>query len=106
MIIKDSLFMDSGLPNDFWAEAMETFNYLHNRLLTRSKSYGELIPEEAWTNRRQNLSHIRIFGSLVFVDISHKKKSKSDFQKTWVGILIGYNTNTIKHFRVWAPQTR
>ena len=104
--MKDSLLIDSGLPNDFWAEAMETSNYLRNRLPTRSRSHRELIPEEAWTNRRQNLSHIRIFGSLVLVDIPHKKRSKSDFQKAWEGILIGYNTDTTKHFRVWAPQTR
>lgn len=25
---KDSLLIDSGLPNDFWAEAMENSNYL------------------------------------------------------------------------------
>lgn len=30
--MKDSMLIDSGLPNDFWAEAMETANYLRNRL--------------------------------------------------------------------------
>lgn len=77
--IKDSLLIDSSLPNDFWAETMETSNYLRNKLPTRSRSHGKLILEEAWTNWRQNLSHIRIFGSLVLVDIPHKKRSKSDF---------------------------
>lgn len=45
--MKDSMLIDSGLPNDFWAEAMETANYLRNRLPTRSKNYGEVIPEES-----------------------------------------------------------
>lgn len=28
VIIKDSLLLDSGLPLDFWAEAIDTANYL------------------------------------------------------------------------------
>lgn len=44
--IKDFLLLDSGLPLDFWAEAMDTANYLQNRLPTKSQR-GELIPEEA-----------------------------------------------------------
>lgn len=65
-----------------------------------------MIPEEAWTRKKQNLAHVRIFGSLVLVDIPPEKRSKSDFRKAWEGILIGYNNNTTKHFRVWAPETR
>lgn len=104
--MKDSLLIDSGLSNDFWAKAMEKSNYLRNRLPTKSRNHKELIPKEAWTNRRQNLAHVCIFGSLVLVNIPHEKRSKSDFRKTWEGILIGYSVDTTKHFRVWAPQTR
>lgn len=49
--MKDSLLVDSGLPLNFWAEAMETANYLRNRLPTKSRR-GELIPEECWTGER------------------------------------------------------
>ncbi len=44
--MKDSHLLDSGLPLDFWAEAMDTANYLRNRLPTKSQM-GELIPNEA-----------------------------------------------------------
>ncbi len=47
VIMKDSMLIDSGLSNDFWAEAIETANYLRNRLPTRSKSHGEIISEES-----------------------------------------------------------
>ena len=50
--IKDSMLIDSGLSNNFWAEAMETASYLHNRLPTRSKNHREVIAEEFWTGRR------------------------------------------------------
>lgn len=53
--MKDSMLIDSGLPNNIWAEAMETANYLRNRLPTKSKNYGKMIPEELWTERRQSL---------------------------------------------------
>lgn len=55
--MKDSMLIDSGLPNRFWAEAIETANYLRNRLPTKTKSHGEIIPEETRTGRRQNLQH-------------------------------------------------
>lgn len=46
--MEDSLLIDSGLPINFWAEAMDTFNYLQNRLPTK-RSDKSIIPEEAWT---------------------------------------------------------
>ena len=104
--IKDSMLIDSGLPNGFWAETMETANYLRNRLPTRSRTHGEMILEEAWTGRQQNLHHICIFGSLAFCNIPEEKRVKSDHQKVWEGILIGYSPDTSKHFRIWAPQTK
>lgn len=104
--MKDSMLIDSGLPNVFWAEAMETANYIRNRLPTKSKTHGEMIPEESWTSRRQDLRHIRIFGSLALCNIPDEKRSKSDYQKVWKGILIGYSPDTTKHSRIWAPQTK
>ena len=43
--MKDSLLIDSGLPTQFWAEAMDTANYLQNRLSTR-RTKTVIISEE------------------------------------------------------------
>ena len=56
--MKDSMLIDSGLPNDFWAKVIETANYLQNRLPIRSKNHEEVIPKESWTGQRQNLQYI------------------------------------------------
>ena len=104
--MKDSMLFDSRLPNGFWADAMETANYLRNKLPTKSRNHGEMIPEESWTSRRQDLRHIRIFGSLALCNIPEEKRSKADYQKVWEGILIGYSLDKTKHFRVWVPQTK
>ena len=101
----NSLLLESGLSNCFWAEAMDTANYLRNRLPTNSQR-GEIIPEEAWTQRKQNLGYIRVFGSTVHVGIATEKIAKSDTQKTWKKIFLGYSPDTSKHYRVWAPKAQ
>lgn len=52
------------------------------------------------------VSHLRIFGSEVLVDIPKGKGIKSDFQCVWRGILTGYSNETVKHYRTWAPETK
>lgn len=104
--MKDVLLIDSELPIDIWAEAMETANYLRNRLPTKTRGHGEVIPEEKWSRSRQNLSHLCIFGSEVLVDIPKEKRIKTDIQHVWRGILIGYNNETNKHYQAWAPETK
>lgn len=45
IIIKDFLLLDSGLLLDFWAKAIDTANYLQNKLLTKNQR-GKLILKE------------------------------------------------------------
>ena len=104
--MKDLMLIDSSLPNNFWAEAIETASYLRNKLPTRSKNHEKVIPKESWTGWQQSLSHVHIFGSLVLANIPEEKKTKSDYQKVWQGILIGYSPDTLKHFCVWALQIK
>ncbi len=52
--------INSKLPNGFWVKAMETANYLCNKLPIRSKNYGEMILEKTWTGQRQDLQYIQI----------------------------------------------
>ena len=99
--MKNSLFIDCRLPNQFWAETMDIAKYLQNGLPTTDKA---IILEEAWTGTWQNLEHIRIFGSKISTHIPSKKRSKSDVHKTWNGIFIGY-TDTTKYLRAWTPKT-
>lgn len=102
--MKDSLLIDSNLPSEFWAEVMDIANYLRNRLPTKSQR-EELIPEEAWTGKKQDVSHVRLFGSVISILIPKEKRHKSDINKNWEGIFIGYS-DTTKHVRVWASKTQ
>lgn len=104
--MKDSLLVDSGLPLEFWAEAMDTANYLRNRLPTKIQQRGEIIPEEAWTGEKQDVRHLKVFGSVASVVILKEKRHKADIYKNWKGIFIGYSQDTTKHIRAWTPKTQ
>lgn len=75
--INDLLLWDSELPLDFWAEAIDTANYLQNRLPTKSQR-GKLIPEEAWSNKKQDVSYLKVFKSLASMEIPKEKRYKFD----------------------------
>lgn len=104
--MKDSILINNGLPNNFWAEAMKKANYLCNRLFTRSKNYGKMISKESQTTQRQNFQYVRIFRNLVLSNMPKEKRIKSDYQKIWQGILIGYSPNTNKYFHIQTSQTK
>lgn len=103
--MNDSLLIDSGLPLEFWAEAMDTANYPRNRLPSKTQA-GEIIPEEAWTGERQDVHYLKVFGSATSVVIPKEKRHKSDIYKNWKRIFIGYSQDTTKHVRACAPRSQ
>ena len=62
------------LPKILWAAAIEHAAYVRNRAYTRAK--GEMTPEEAWTEKRQNVSHLQPFGCAVWVINEDKERDK------------------------------
>ena len=100
--MKDSMLIDAGLPNVFWAEAMHAANELRNLLPT---SQRKKIPNHAYTGIQPSVAHLRIFGSIVHVHIPKEKRIKSDIKRAWTGIFLGYTEST-KKYRIWSPQQR
>nr|CAH7744961.1 unnamed protein product [Callosobruchus chinensis] len=94
------LLMQSGLPPTFWAEAINTANYLRNRC--PSKSLNGLTPYEMWTGKTPDISHLRDFGCNVFCLNQDQNKGKLD-ARCKEGIFIGYSEGT-KGYRVWIPR--
>lgn len=98
--MKDLLLINSDLSVNFWAEAIDITNYLHNQLSTKHDG-PVFISKKIQIKTRQNLKHIQIFESKVSTFISNKKQVTLDIQKTYKSIFIGY-TVTSKYLRVWA----
>lgn len=94
------LLFDAKLPKTFWAEAVNMATYLINRTINTN----DQIPEEIWTGRKMNLSHIKLFGAEVMVHVPKEKRHKLD-PKSEKLIFVGYDAKS-KAYRCMNPKTR
>jgi transposase InsO family protein len=83
-----SMLHDQSLPLYLWAEASAAAVYLQNRIPHRN--LGKKTPEEAFTGRRPDVEHIRIFGCLTYSHVPLERRTKLD-PTTQQGILVGYS---------------
>jgi hypothetical protein len=94
-----AMLYDQDLPKFLWAEACSTAVYIQNK--SPHKVLGRLTPEEAFTGKKLEVGHLRIFGCLVYCHIPLDKSLKLD-STTEKGIFVGYN-ETSKAYRVYIP---
>lgn len=96
------MILDVELEKNFWAEAVATAAYIHNR--TSKLSLENKTPQELWTGKKPNLSHLKIFGCKATVHIPEARRGKMDAKGTSC-IFIGY-CSTQKGYRLWDPSTQ
>ena len=96
-----NLIKESGLPKYLWAEAASFTVYTLNRVLSK---VSPVTPFEAWHNKKPNLSHLRVFGSVAFIHIPKAERRKLDPKSTRC-IFVGYS-HTQKAYRFWNPTNR
>jgi hypothetical protein len=94
-----TMIHDQDLPMHLWAEAARTTVYVQNRL-THS-ALGFKTPEEMFSRKKPEVSHLKIFGCLVFVHISKERRTKLD-PSGKKGIFVGY-CEVSKAFRIYIP---
>jgi hypothetical protein len=93
---------DQDLPKFLWAEACNIVVYLLNR--SPHRVLGNVTLEEAFTGKKPDISHLRIFGCIVYCHIPAEKRTKLDpIQEK--RILVGYNETSIA-YRAYIPSTR
>ena len=80
----------SGLPQCFWAEALNTAVYLRNRCPT--KSLLRMTPYQALTGNKPSVSHLRVFGCSAYCHIAKDGQHKLD-AKSRKCIFLGYAEN-------------
>lgn len=96
------MLIQAGLPPMFWAEAVNTANYIRNRCPT--KSLGGKTPHEAWFGKAPDVKHFREFGTRVLCLDNRPGKGKLS-NKCVDGIFVGYSTES-KGYRVWIPERK
>ncbi|XP_073039067.1 uncharacterized protein [Primulina eburnea] len=85
---------ESGLPNNFWAEAASTACYLINR--SPSSAIEFLVPEMKWSTVKPEYEHIRTFGCVVYVHVNQGKLNPRAKKRIFLGYpsgVKGYKKN-------------
>lgn len=96
-----SMLEEAKLDKKYWAEAVNTSVYLKNRCPTRAVK--GMTPEEAWSKKRVDLRHLKVFGCRAFMHVPKQKRKKFD-SKTKELLFVGY-CETTKGYRLLDPVT-
>jgi hypothetical protein len=96
------MLQDQSFPLYLWAEASATAVYLQNR--SPHRILGKMTPEKAFTGRRLDVEHIRIFGCLTFSHVPSERRTKLE-PTAQQGILVGYS-KVSKSYHIYIPPLR
>lgn len=80
---------DSGLDQQWWAEAALTANYLSNRVPQRGQA---TTPFEAFYGKQPNVAHLRVFGCTAWAYTPKQIRRKMQ-PRAKRGIFLGYGIN-------------
>jgi hypothetical protein len=94
-----TMIHDQDLPMHLWAEAARTTVYVQNRL--SHSALGFKTPEEMFSGKKPEVSHLKIFGCPVFVHILKERRTKLD-PSGKKGIFVGY-CEVSKAFIIYIP---
>src|ERR1700761_512114 len=97
-----AILIARNLPSFLWAEAVSHAAYIRNRSPTRALE--GMTPDELWNGRKPNMSHLREFGSTVWILKEGDKPSKI-LAKSSKHIFVGFN-NGPKAIKYWDKSSR
>ena len=92
---------EKHMPKYYWAEAASMVVYIMNRCTTIGAN--ELTPHEVYAGKKPTLSHLRVFGSILYGHFPTEKGQKLDpeFEKC---IFVGYSSEQ-KRYKCFSPST-
>ena len=105
-----AMLKDAELPIEFWDEASMAISYLRNRTSSGPEVKGQtyrMTPEEAWTGRKPEIGHLRVWRCKCFAYVHQGDLRKDDRHdklrdRGRVGIFVGYE-KTPSQWRVFIP---
>ena len=74
MEVPMAMLHDQDLPMHIWEEAARTTMYVHNH--SPHRVLENKTPEELFSDKKPEVSHLRIFGYLVYIHIPKEKRTK------------------------------
>ncbi len=86
-----SMILAQGLELEFWGEAVNTVVYIKNRCPT--KALDSKTPQEAWSGRKPDVFHLRVFCCKAFAHAPDEKRTKLE-SKSMPYVFLGYHEGT------------
>eukprot|EP00253_Pinus_taeda_P003183 PITA_03183 len=86
-----AMLHDQRLLKFLWAKDANTVVYVQNQC--PHQALGSKTPEEMFTDKKPDISHFRIFGSVVYFHVPKEKRNKLGASRK-KGIFVGYGENT------------
>jgi hypothetical protein len=97
-----SMIRAQGLDLEFWAKAVNMAIYIKNQCPTKALESKTL--QEAWTSRKPDVFHLRVFGCKTFAHIPNENRSKLE-SKSMPCVFLGYCEGT-KAYRLMCVKTK
>lgn len=92
---------DPEVSKPFWAEGINSANYIRNRLVTKSTP-EDRTPYEIIMGRKPDVSNIRIFGCTAYVHIPKARQHGKFAPRAMEGIMVGFCRGNA--YRVFIPE--
>lgn len=96
-----TMLLHSNLGKQYWAKAVDTANYLVNKL--PSSAIGGQIPFTLWTGQETSLAHVWVFGLPSYAYVPEAHRSKFDARSQML-ILVGF-LDSLKCYKLLHPVT-
>ena len=97
-----ALMVENNMPHIFWGEALSTAIYITNKTFTMA--IHDVTPEERFTGKKLDLSHLKVFGCIAYVHVPNELRTKLD-PKAQKCIFIGCSLGQ-KKYRCYNPVTQ
>ena len=97
-----AMMSHSNLPNQFWAEAVNTSVYIRNRCPT--SALDGVTPYECLFKQKPDVGNLHVFGCVSYVHIPDDQRTKLEM-KSRKSIFVGYPEGT-KGYKLYDPSSR
>lgn len=91
-LLTHDLLIELGVDNRFWAQAIATVAYIHNK--KSSSAINANIPEKIWSNSESKTDYLKIFGCRTWSHVRAYSRKEEFFSKAKECILVGYTSRT------------
>ena len=78
-----AMLLDSNVDHRLWDEAHKCATYIYNRIPPDNITLnGTMTPDQLFFNRITSLSHLKIFGSIGYVNIPQTLRKRTLVQRS------------------------